>query len=255
MSYSWWRPFIRFVNTLKTSILNLNFVGIGSLSGHFKVNPNMSVLWVDAHGDINTEKTSPSGNIHGMSLSFLVSGIDPEMNNSPKLKSLFKDVQPFLDKSSLAYIAIRDLDNWEKVFLDNLNIKYYTMDDIDRLGIRETTRLALDSINPNQDRPLHVSFDIDSIDPVHAPSTGTPVPGGLTIQEALIIGEMVSQTRTLKCLDLVEFNPSIGSPSDVQKTISTSMSVIMSFLGKRMLIALQQKNAERNIDYLVILIV
>lgn len=192
----------------------------------------MSVLWVDAHGDINTEKTSPSGSIHGMPLSFLVRGIDPDLGNSPELAGLFKDAKPFLDSSCLAYIAIRDLDSWEKVFLDNLNIKYYTMDDIDRLGIRETTRLALDAINPNQDRPLHVSFDVDSIDPVYAPSTGTPVSGGLTLQEALIIGEMVLGTNMLKCLDLVEVNPTIGSPSDIQKTLSTSMSVIMSFLGK-----------------------
>lgn len=192
----------------------------------------MAVLWVDAHADINTDKTSPSGNIHGMPLSFLVQGIDSNLSNSDELSDLFKEVVPFLDKSSLAYIALRDLDTWEKVFLDNLDIKYYTMDDIDRLGIREITRLALQAINPNQDRPLHVSFDVDSIDPIYAPSTGTPVSGGLTVQEAKIIGEIVRETKMLRSLDLAELNPTIGTPSDIRKTLETAITVIMSFLGK-----------------------
>ncbi|XP_074600242.1 arginase [Brevipalpus obovatus] len=210
-------------------------LGLGTVAGNHHVNPNVSVLWIDAHADINTESTSPSGNMHGMPLSFLVHGIGPQHGNSSELIDLFREFKPFLDHKSLSFIGLRDIDPYEKVFLDKLDIKYFTMNDIDRLGIQETVYRALDAINPTNDRPLHIGLDVDGLDPIHTPSTGTPVPGGLTLDEAQIIGDIISRTGLMRCLDVAELNPKIGSPEDVRRTIESSFLLIQSFLGKRQL--------------------
>lgn len=168
-----------------------------------------------------------------MVLSFFIQGIPHEIENSPDLKSLFHSIPPNLDCSSLCYIGLRDLDPPERHLLDSLQIRYFTMGDVDKLGISETTARALDILKPSANKPLHVSFDADSLDPSFAPSTGTPVPGGLTLDEALTLAKTVGATKTIRCLDFVEVNPKIGEDKDVIKTLENSTKIIHSFLGKK----------------------
>ncbi|XP_053210081.1 arginase-1-like [Panonychus citri] len=221
---------------LQEDRISLNLGGdhtlaIGSLLGHFRHNQKFSVLWIDAHADVNTEFTTTTGNLHGMSLSFFLQGIQSEYENSPQLTKLFHSIQPNLNSSSLCYIGLRDLDPLERHLLDSLQIKYFTMGDVDKLGISEITSRALEILKPTESKPLHVSFDVDSLDPSYAPSTGTPVPGGLTLDEAQTLAKTINSTNLLKCLDWVEVNPKIGSPKDSTKTVDNSIKLILSFLG------------------------
>ncbi|XP_076339054.1 arginase-1-like [Tachypleus tridentatus] len=107
------------------------------------------------------------------------------------------------------------------------------MSDIDRLGINEVVRKALEAINPRKDRSLHVSFDIDALDKLLVPSTGTPVIGGLTVREALCIAEEVAKTGLLKGLDLVEVNPLLGTKDEVEQTVAIAIQVILAFLVRK----------------------
>lgn len=166
-----------------------------------------------------------------MSLSFFLQGIQSEYENSPQLTKLFHSIQPNLNSSSLCYIGLRDIDPLERHLLDSLQIKYFTMGDVDKLGISEITSRALEILKPTESKPLHVSFDVDSLDPSYAPSTGTPVPGGLTLDEAQTLAKTINSTNLLKCLDWVEVNPKIGSPKDSTKTVDNSIKLILSFLG------------------------
>uniref|UniRef100_T1KUY6 Arginase n=2 Tax=Tetranychus urticae TaxID=32264 RepID=T1KUY6_TETUR len=166
-----------------------------------------------------------------MVLSFFIQGIQSEIENSPDLTSLFHSIPPNLDCSSLCYIGLRDLDPPERHLLDSLQIKYFTMGDVDKLGISETTSRALDILKPSANKPLHVSFDADSLDPCYAPSTGTPVPGGLTLDEALTLAKTVSATNAIRCIDFVEVNPKIGEAKDVIKTVDNSIKILLSLLG------------------------
>jgi len=132
---------------------------MATVSGIKAKYPDACVVWVDAHADINTPATSDSGNIHGMPISFLL-GL-PGTDVAP-----FSDwIKPCLKPSDIVYIGLRDLDGEEKKILRDLGIKCFTMHEVDRLGVGEVVKKALKHVNPNGDRPVHLSFDVDACDP------------------------------------------------------------------------------------------
>ncbi|CAM1320168.1 ARG2 (predicted) [Pycnogonum litorale] len=203
-------------------------LGIGSVYGHSLVHPKLSLLWIDAHADLNTAQTSPTGNIHGMSCSFLLNELKSDVSPVPG----FEWMHPVLSCKNLAYIGLRELDDQETNTLKKYGIPSYSMTDLDRYGIFEVVNRAMEQIDPQQDRSLHVSFDIDSVDKSLAPSTGTPVPGGMSLREALYIAEEIYKTGRLHVLDLVEVNPSIGTESDVRNTVDAACRIVAGFFGK-----------------------
>jgi len=186
------------------------------------------VIWVDAHADINTPEISQSGNIHGMPVAFLT-GLAKEEN---------KDIFGWLEKEhlisvgKLVYIGLRDVDREEKKLLREHSIRAFSMHDIDRHGIGRVVEMALAHIG--NDTPIHLSFDVDALDPQWAPSTGTPVRGGLTLREGDFIAECVHQTGNLVGMDLVEVNPSLET-SGASDTIRTGCSLVRSALGDSLL--------------------
>ncbi|CAB1338748.1 unnamed protein product [Coregonus sp. 'balchen'] len=191
-------------------------LAIGSAAGHAQQCPDLCLIWVDAHADINTPLTSPSGNLHGQSVAFMLKELQ---NKMPELPG-FSWMKPFLSAKDLVYIGLRDIDPGEYDILKDLGVQYFTMRDIDRLGIQ-------------RQRPIHLSFDIDAMDPSLAPATGTPVNGGLTYREGIWITEEIHNTGLLSVMDLVEVNPSLGASREaVEITASMAVDVIASSLGQ-----------------------
>ncbi|XP_022088666.1 arginase, hepatic-like [Acanthaster planci] len=201
---------------------------IGSLHGHAQAEPDMCVVWVDAHADINLPQCSPSGNLHGMVLSFLVHELRDYM---PTLAG-FEWVKPCMSVKDIAYIGIRDLDECESYIMTQKGITCFTMHDVEKIGVAETLSRSLDKINPKGDRPVHLSFDIDSFDPYVAPSTGTPCSGGLTYREGLYIAEELGKTGLVNMIDMVEVNPELGSHIEEEKTSKAAVNIICAALGE-----------------------
>ncbi|XP_049526172.1 arginase-1-like isoform X4 [Dermacentor silvarum] len=220
-------------NVLRSGRLSLNLGGdhimsIGSVIGHAQsTDSEVALIWIDAHGDINTPNSSTSGNIHGMPLSFLVHEMAPFVVKPKGLEW----VQPCVRKDNLAYIGLRDVDPYERYFMGRLGIRTYDMGDVDRLGIRGVVQRILREINPTGDKSLHISYDIDVIDKLIAPSTGTPVLGGLTLREALVIAEEVSKSGQLRVLDLAEVNPLLGDEQDASNTVDCGVKLVDAFFG------------------------
>ncbi|KAJ7379941.1 Amino-acid acetyltransferase, mitochondrial [Desmophyllum pertusum] len=203
-------------------------IAVGSVFGHASVAKDLGLLWIDAHMDINTPATTTTGNIHGMPMSMLIKGI-PEFQSLPG----YEWCSPCLSPEDVAYIGLRDVEPQEREICEKLGIASYTIDDIDKDGIGVIIKKALKRINPNGDRPIHVSYDIDSLDPKETPSTGTPVRGGLTLDEGIYIAQIVAQSGCLSGIDIVEFNPAIGTEEDVIKTAKNTMELIKILLGKK----------------------
>lgn len=202
-------------------------LAIGTMSGTLSVHPDTCVIWVDAHADINTVETTESGNIHGMPVSFLL-GVG---SKTPE----FSWVQPLLKSDRIVYIGLRDIDSGEKRVLRENNIKAFSMHEVDKYGIGKVVEMALDHVNPNRDRPIHLSFDVDALDPSVAPSTGTPVRGGLTFREGHYICEAIYETGLLVALDLMEVNPSLADDVSVRQTVQVGCSLVRSALGETLL--------------------
>ncbi|XP_006632783.1 arginase-2, mitochondrial isoform X1 [Lepisosteus oculatus] len=204
-------------------------LAIGSVQGHYKHCPDLCLIWVDAHADINTPLTSPSGNLHGQSVSFLLKELQDKMPEVPG----FSWLKPFLSTSDLVYIGLRDVDPGEHYILKNCGIQYFTMRDIDRMGIQRVTEMSLDHLLSRKQKPIHLSFDIDAFDPSLAPATGTPVNGGLTYREGIYLAEEINNTGLLSAMDLVEVNPTLGATREaVEATASLAVDVIAASLGK-----------------------
>jgi arginase len=181
------------------------------------------VLWIDAHGDFNTPETSPSGNIHGMPLAALVGQGAPELVNLGRPGAKLRN-------NDVAMIGLRDLDDAEKVALRGSGIALYTMRDIDDRGIADIARQALRDL-AHLDR-IHVSLDMDSLDPDEAPGVGTPVPGGLTYREAHYACEEAARSGRLLGMDIVELNPTLDEHN---RTGQLAVELILSALGKTIL--------------------
>jgi arginase len=184
----------------------------------------VGLLWVDAHGDINTPETSPSGNIHGMPVAALL-GEGP-----PELTSIGGD-GPKLDPRNIAMVAIRSLDEGEKIRLKRQGVQVHTMSDVDRHGIEEVMREALARVSDGTAR-VHVSFDLDAVDPEVAPGVGTPVKGGLDYREAHLLMELLSDSGLMTSLEMVEANPIL----DVRNASAAfAVELVQSAFGKRIL--------------------
>nr|XP_046164949.1 arginase-2, mitochondrial-like isoform X1 [Oncorhynchus gorbuscha] len=204
-------------------------LAIGSVEGHARQRPDLCLIWVDAHADINTPLTSPSGNLHGQSVAFMLKELQ---NKMPELPG-FSWVKPFLSAKDLVYIGLRDVDPGEYDILKDLGVQYFTMRDIDRLGIQRVMEVTFDHLLSRMQRPIHLSFDIDAMDPSLAPATGTPVNGGLTYREGIWITEEIHNTGLLSVMDLVEVNPNLGASREaVESTASMAVDVIASALGQ-----------------------
>ncbi|KIY61671.1 arginase [Cylindrobasidium torrendii FP15055 ss-10] len=203
-------------------------LAMGTISGTLSKYPDACVIWVDAHADINTPETTDSGNIHGMPVSFLL-GL--EGTKIPE----FSWIKPLLTPDRLVYIGLRDIDDGEKKILKEHNIKAFSMHEVDKYGIGKVVELALDHVNAKRDRPIHLSFDVDAMDPTVAPSTGTPVRGGLTFREGHYICEAVQETGLLVAFDLVEVNPSLADAASVQATVAVGCSLVRAALGETLL--------------------
>ncbi|XP_049626411.1 arginase-2, mitochondrial isoform X2 [Suncus etruscus] len=169
-------------------------LAIGTISGHARHFPDLCVIWVDAHADINTPLTTSSGSLHGQPVSFLLRELKDKVPQLPG----FSWLKPCLSPPSIVYIGLRDVDPPER-----------------------------------RERPIHLSFDIDAFDPTLAPATGTPVVGGLTYREGMYITEEVHNTGLLSALDLVEVNPRLAaSEEEAKATAGLAVDVIASSFGQ-----------------------
>jgi len=196
--------------------------GIGSF-GH-RTGKRLGVLWIDAHGDINTPDTSPSGNIHGMPLATVLGYGPPELTQ-------IGGAGPKLDPTNVALVGIRSLDEGEKLRLRELGVQVHTMSDIDRHGVHRIMKKALARVANGVDY-VHVSFDLDAVDPTIAPGVGTPVKGGLDYREAHLIMELVADAGVMTSLEIVEVNPIL----DEHNTSAVfAVELVQSAFGKQIL--------------------
>ena len=182
-------------------------VAIGSISAIKEAKKDIAVVWVDAHADCNTPSTSPSGNFHGMPLGLLLKWFTHDVH--PSFGWIREYLEDPLPENRLAYIGLRDVDEGEKQLLRNSNLIVYSMTDVERLGIAEVMERILAKLSPDGCRPIHLSFDIDGIDPQFAPGTGTRAKGGLNLRESRYICTRLAETGVLQSMDLVEVNPRI----------------------------------------------
>jgi arginase len=199
-------------------------MAIGVLAGLARVRGPQGVIWIDAHADLNTPATSPTGNLHGMSVAIA-------MGDAPELFPAAKFPAPSVDPTRCVFIGLRDLDPGERKALRDRGFTCFTMSDIDRYGIGKIIEQAL-TIACRGPRSVHVSLDVDSLDPALAPGTGTPVPGGLTYREAHLAMEMISESGCADSLEVAEVNPVLDEHN---KTASIAVELICSALGKSIL--------------------
>ena len=203
-------------------------LSMGSVAATAKrFNGDFCLIWFDAHADINTLDTSPSGNMHGMPIAALI-GLEA-MKRIPGFEDgRFANVRP----DRIAWIGLRDVDPGEWETIHKLGIKTaFTIEDLKKYGMKQSIEMALSTINPNGDLPIHISFDVDGMDPIDAPSTGTPVGDGVRIHEALELVRTLRESGNLAAMDVVEVNPSLGTPNDVVVTVANAQLVIAHALG------------------------
>jgi arginase len=185
---------------------------------------SLGLLWVDAHTDMNTPESSPSGNIHGMSLAVLTGA------GHPDLLGLHPD-GPAFDPRNVAILGARDIDDEERDRIQATGVRVFTMSEIDERGLTPCVNEAIQRCMDGT-AGFHVSFDLDAIDPTFAPGVGTPVPGGFTYREAHLICEKVAASGALAGFELVELNPVLDEGN---RTAQVGVRLIESALGKRIL--------------------
>ena len=208
-------------------------IGIGSLAGILRARPNTGVLWIDAHADLNTPKISSSGNMHGMPVGLMMEGVLSETGEALPRSLDWLSEYPKLNPNQIVYIGLRDVDFEERQLIQKLGISAYTMTDIDRYGIGQVMEKALyDLTKHHATRPLHLSFDIDAVDPVLAPATGTAVRGGLTFREAHYVCESVAASGLLASAEIVELNPTLSTASGADDTVELGLQILTSLMGK-----------------------
>jgi len=199
-------------------------ISLGSVSGVARVHKNIGVIWVDAHADFNTDATTPSGNIHGMILAALAGIGDTRLVDA-------SGWQPKINKETIVILGARDLDIKEQVLLRDHNIHVFTMSDIDQRGMTAVMKEAI-ALASQHDNPIHLSLDMDALDPREAPGVGTPVRGGLSYREAHLAMELLSISQRLVSMDVVEVNPILDSENTTAKL---AVELVLSALGKKIL--------------------
>ncbi|KAJ1720452.1 Arginase, catabolizes arginine to ornithine and urea [Coemansia erecta] len=211
-------------------------IAMGTLVGSTAVyGDDLCVVWVDAHADINTPETSESGNLHGCPLAYILGLCEPAAGAGEEEDPFAWVPAGCVRTDRLVYIGLRDVDAAEKTLLRKHGIKAFSMHDVDKHGIGRVVEMALDHVNRDRSLPVHVSFDVDALDPSVAPATGTPVRGGLTFREGHYICEAVAETGCLVALDLVEVNPALGDPESLRQTVAVGCSLVRCSLGERLL--------------------
>jgi arginase len=196
-------------------------VALGTVGGLASVRGAGGVLWVDAHGDLNRPETSPSGNVHGMVLAALLGLAGPWFES---------DAWPLPAAERVALVGVRELDKGERELLRELDARVYTMSDVDRRGLEPVIRESLEHVSDGGF--VHVSLDMDVVDPEVAPGVGTPVRGGLSYREAHLALELVAESGSLGSLDVVEVNPIFDRENATGKL---AVDLIASALGARIL--------------------
>jgi arginase len=198
-------------------------VAIGTLGGLASLHGAGGVLWLDAHGDLNTPETSPSGNVHGMPLAAAL-GLAPDAFASEAWPL------PALDPRHVALVGIRSLDAGERELVNELGIAVYTMTDLDRRGVEPVVREALERVSGAAF--VHVSLDMDVVDPEAAPGVGTPVRGGLSYREAHLAMELVAEWGGFASFEVVEVNPILDREN---ATGLLAVDLAASVFGERIL--------------------
>jgi len=198
-------------------------VALGTLGGLARVSEPGGVLWLDAHGDLNRPETSPTGNVHGMVLAAAMGLAGARFAHAAW-------PLPSVDPARVALIGLRALDEGEKRLLRELNALAFTMTEVDRLGIERVVEQALAHVaGPGF---VHLSFDLDVVDPEHAPGVGTPVRGGFSYREAHLALELIAESQLASSLDLVEVNPILDRGNE---TGELAVGLAASALGARIL--------------------
>jgi len=203
-------------------------VAIGTISGmarHLRRRKaRLGLIWIDAHADMNTPGSSPSGNVHGMPLACVI-GLGPE-----ELTHLY-GFAPKVEARNVALVGIRDVDQLERPHVKNSGVRAFTMRDIDERGMRAVIQEAIQIAGAGT-AGFHVSFDMDAVDPREAPGVGTPVRGGISYREAHLAMEMVCDSGKLLSMEIVEVNPVID---EVNRTAELAVELVLSAMGKRIL--------------------
>ncbi len=199
-------------------------IAIGVLGGLARAHGRPgAVLWIDAHADMNTPETSPTGNVHGMPVA-AIAGYGREWFDRGGWPV------PSVDEAQVAMIGVRSIDPEEREVLRRSQVRVVTMAEIDRVGMEAAVEAALDRLRA---APwVHVSLDMDVLDPLHAPGVGTPVPGGITYREAHLMMEMVAESRLMGSLQVVEVNPILD---DQNRSARLAVELVCSALGQKIL--------------------
>lgn len=199
-------------------------IAIGTLAGAAKHYKNLGVIWYDAHGDLNTAETSPSGNIHGMPLAVSIGLGHPQLTEiggySPKIKP-----------EHIVIIGARALDEGEKILIKEKGIKVYTMHEIDRMGMAKVMEETIAYLKERTDG-VHLSLDLDGLDPSECPGVGTPVMGGISYRESHLAMEMLEEAHLITSAEFVEVNPILDEKN---KTASIAVGLMGSLFGEKLL--------------------
>lgn len=199
-------------------------ISIGSIAGIRKHYQNLGVIWFDAHTDINTPETTPSGNIHGMPLAINLGLGDERLINIAK-------GAPFLKFENVVIIGARSIDEGEKALIKNKKIKIFTMHEIDRMGMSKVIEETVAYLKARQVDGVHISIDLDALDPIYTPGVGTPVPGGITYRESHLAMEMLEEAKIITSCEFVEVNPILDERN---KTADTAVALMGSLLGEKL---------------------
>ena len=200
-------------------------IAVGSISGisqHYEI---LGVIWYDAHGDLNVPEESPSGNVHGMPLRILAGDGPDELVN-------INDFTPKVKPENIVLIGMRDLDEGERKYIKDKNIKTFTMADIDRFGIQEVIERSLEYLKSRNIDGLHFSLDVDALDPAETPGTGTRVMGGLSYRESHFALELLNESKLVTSMDIVEVNPLIDNSNH---TAEQAVALLGTFFGETLL--------------------
>jgi arginase len=200
-------------------------IAIGTLAGVAQKYENLGVIWYDAHGDLNTADTSPSGNIHGMPLAASL-GIGHE-----KLVNI-AGYAPKIKPENIVIIGARSLDEGERKLIKEKGIKVYTMHEIDRLGMTKVMEEAVDYLKERNTDGVHLSLDLDGLDPHDAPGVGTPVLGGISYRESHLAMEMLAESNIITSAEFVEVNPILDEKNT---TASVAVALMGSLFGEKLL--------------------
>jgi len=203
-------------------------IAVGTIAGmarHYaRQQQKLGVIWIDAHADMNTPESSPSGNVHGMPLACCI-------GSGPSELTQLAGFVPMVRPENVAIVGLRSVDEMERLNVRGTGVHAFTMRDIDERGMRTVVQQAIHAASAGT-AGFHVSYDMDSVDPMEAPGVGTPVAGGLTYREAHLAMELIGDSGRMTSVEVVEVNPVMDVAN---RTALLAVELIMSALGKRIL--------------------